>query len=197
MKCPQCGSNIGEDVEFCSCGKRVPNFEKKIQIRVGVRNEEINSTTPSPRGILINCSVCNKTVADVAEQCVHCGAPIAARFSVPWYQRKSVALCFLAGIMVVITGFVHIIKGSRLPHPDLVWKQSFGFSETVIDVDAIESMPYVVATSKYPLGVKTLQKHGYIETLEEIQSRVIRDSEERIKKRNAEIKSAFRKMMGQ
>lgn len=197
MKCVQCGSNIGDEVEFCSCGKRVPGFEKNAQLHIGAREREINPAPPPPIGILINCPVCNKTVADIAEQCVHCGAPIAARFHAPWYQRTSVALCFLAGILVVSIGFVHIIKGSKLPHPDLVWKQSFGFSETVVDVDVITSMPYIAATSKYPLGVKALQEHGYIEKFDDFQSRVQRDVNEEMKKRQAEIENDLRKLMGQ
>ncbi|MHC4753396.1 MAG: hypothetical protein ACYTFW_26475 [Planctomycetota bacterium] len=83
----------------------------------------------------------------------------------------------MAAILIVIGfGFVHVINGSSLPHPRIVHKDSFGYSETFINIDKITGMPWVFARSKYPIGCRILQKKGHIESDEARERRISKNS---------------------
>ncbi len=83
-----------------------------------------------------------------------------------WYERTSVTLCVAAALAVVGLGFVHIILGVTssygLPF-DLVFRDSFGYREMIVDVRELGALPYAVARFKYPLSLAALQKSGYID----------------------------------
>jgi hypothetical protein len=83
----------------------------------------------------------------------------------PWYERTSVTLC-VAGVLVVAGfGFIHVIIGVNSPYElpvDVVLKDSFGYDETFVNAGRILQMPYRVATARYPLGCKVLQRRGYM-----------------------------------
>lgn len=117
---------------------------------------------------LMECSQCHKQVPDTTKRCPHCGARAKGhRGTRPkkWHERTSVTLCVAAGLVVVGLGFIHVIIGVtssyQLPF-DIVLKDSFGYRETLVDAGRIQALPYAAATHKYPLGVKALQKGGYM-----------------------------------
>lgn len=82
-----------------------------------------------------------------------------------WYERTSVTLCVAAGMAIVGLGFLHIITGVTSPYGfpfDIVFRESFGYREMVVNVRKIGSLPYSVAKRRYPLSIEALQKRGYI-----------------------------------
>ena len=79
-----------------------------------------------------------------------------------------------ATVVIVGLGFVHVISGSNLPSHPIVLKDSFGYSETFINIDKITGMPWVFAKAKYPIGCKVLQDKGHIETDEAFEQRINR-----------------------
>jgi len=79
----------------------------------------------------------------------------------------------VAAILIVAGfGFIHVINGSSLSVPYVVNKNSFGYSETFINIDKITGMPWVFAKLKYPIGCKVLQDRGHIESNEAFELRV-------------------------
>jgi tetratricopeptide (TPR) repeat protein len=76
-----------------------------------------------------------------------------------------VTLCVAAGLVVVGLGFIHVITGVassyELPF-DILLKDSFGYRETLVDAGRIRALPYAAALHKYPLGVRVLQRRGYV-----------------------------------
>ncbi len=74
-------------------------------------------------------------------------------------------LCVAAGLVVVGLGFIHVVTGVtssyELPF-DILLKDSFGYRETLVDAGRIQALPYAAALHKYPLGVRVLQKRGYM-----------------------------------
>jgi hypothetical protein len=80
--------------------------------------------------------------------------------------------------LVIFLGLFHIVKGSNIIGFLLIPRSSFGFSEMVVDVDKITSMPMIAAMSSYPLGVKACQRRGLIETDEQFKRRTRQEFEE-------------------
>ncbi len=82
-------------------------------------------------------------------------------------------MLLVAAILIVAGfGFIHVINGSSLSVPYVVNKNSFGYSETFINIDKITGMPWVFAKLKYPIGCKVLQDRGHIESNEAFELRV-------------------------
>ncbi len=148
---------------------------------------------------LIQCKECKKQVSEEAEKCPHCGAP-GEKYKIfkekKWYKKTSVTL-FVASILIVIgIGFVHIITGSNLDLPfHIVLKDSFGYSETFVNIDKITGMPCMAAKSKYPIGCKVLGNNGYIESDEQFDRRVKREFEEDMKKTQSEFMEEYNEAM--
>jgi len=70
-----------------------------------------------------------------------------------------------AGLIVGGVGFIHVIIGVTSPYQlpfDIVLKDSFGYSETLVDARRIQALPYPAAARMYPLGVRVLQKRDYM-----------------------------------
>jgi tetratricopeptide (TPR) repeat protein len=82
-----------------------------------------------------------------------------------WHERTSVTLSVAAALVVVGLGFIHIITGVTSPYElpfDVVRKDRFGYGETLVNAKRIRALPYMAATRRYPLGVRVLQKAGYM-----------------------------------
>ncbi len=95
-----------------------------------------------------------------------------------WYQRTSVTLVVAAALAVFGLGFIHIVTGSNLDLPFYMeWKDSFGFSETFVNIDKITRMPWMFAKAEYPIGCHMLQKRGYIESDKAFERRTKREIE--------------------
>jgi DNA-directed RNA polymerase subunit RPC12/RpoP len=124
---------------------------------------------------LVPCEDCCRDISSRAERCPHCGAPTPntkVKLQKKWSHVAVVALLAAAIPIFIGFGFVHIITGSNLPAPDVVKKDSFGYSETFINIDKITGMPWLFAKSRHPIGCKVLQEKGYIESNESFMQRV-------------------------
>ena len=124
---------------------------------------------------LVPCEDCCRDISSRAERCPHCGAPTPntkVKLQKKWNHVAVVALLAAAITIFIGLGFVHIITGSNLPAPDVVKKDSFGYSETFINIDKITGMPWLFAKSRHPIGCKVLQEKGYIESNESFMQRV-------------------------
>lgn len=114
------------------------------------------------------------------------GAPKVKR----WYERTSVTLCVVAGLIVIGFGFIHVITGveSSLQLPvDVALKESFGYRETFINAAAIEALPYTAARLKYPLGCRVLQRRGYLPTGHTFEARTMVGQKQSIEQWQAEF----------
>jgi len=59
-------------------------------------------------------------------------------------------------------------------------RESFGFSETFINVDKITGMPWISAKSQYPLGCLILAREGIIESDAQLKNRTRREVQQEI-----------------
>ena len=84
----------------------------------------------------------------------------------------TVVLAIMAVVVVILSGFLHVVSGSTYKGSILVPKLSYGFSETFINADAVMGMPYIVAKSQLPLSVLALQRVGFLETEAQMQKRI-------------------------
>ena len=154
---------------------------------------------------LIQCKECNNTVSEQAEKCPHCGAPIKLVKTKPykhkkWYEQSSITLCIAAVLIILGFGFVHIITGitSPLGLPfDVALKSSLGYSETFVNADKVTSMPWIAAKSKYPLGCRVLQRKHYIESDDQFEERVQKETKEELEKAQKQINQEFEMAMQQ
>lgn len=111
----------------------------------------------------------NEKASREAKKCPHCGAPLedqSVKKPKKWYDRTTVTLCVAAGLIVIGMGFIHVITGVVSPYQlpfDVVFKESFGYRETLVQAEVIKSLPYSVAKLRYPLGCKALQRNNYME----------------------------------
>ncbi len=105
-----------------------------------------------------------------ADKCPHCGKPLNGSKvgkAKKWHERTSVTLCIAAGLALIGLGFIHVVTGvvSSLGLPfDVVFKESFGYRETLVDAEKIQALPYTAAKINYPRGCKALQQKGYLES---------------------------------
>jgi len=132
------------------------------------------------------CKDCGREISSKAERCPGCGAPTATtkakehikehiKRRKKWRGKLCAAAVLIAAAVVIVgLGFVHVISGSNLPSHRVILKDSFGYSETFINIDKITGMPWVFAKAKYPIGCKVLQDKGHIETDEEFEQRIKR-----------------------
>jgi hypothetical protein len=86
--------------------------------------------------------------------------------------KAAVMLLWIAILIVVGFGFIHVIDGANLSVPHVVLKSSFGYRETFINVDKITGIPWIFAKIKYPIGCKVLQDNGHIESDEAYAQRI-------------------------
>ena len=87
-------------------------------------------------------------------------------------KQGAVALCIL---LVVLIGNFHVIMGSDIFK--IVRRDSFGFSETIINTDEITGMPWLAAMSRFPIGIRVLQREGLLESDEAMQVRATRNAQ--------------------
>lgn len=141
----------------------------------------------------------NKHNDDKSVRCPNCGAPVKADAQdrpKKWHERTSVTLCIAAVLALIGLGFIHIITGvvSPLALPfDVVRKESFGYRETFVDAERIQSMPYTAAKIKYPLGCKALQRKGYLESGKVFETRTANHLKEDMERWQAEFAATLGK----
>jgi tetratricopeptide (TPR) repeat protein len=57
---------------------------------------------------------------------------------------------------------IGVVSPYQLPF-DVVLKESFGYSETIVNAEKIKLLPYSAAKKRYPLGCKALQRNNYMD----------------------------------
>jgi hypothetical protein len=105
-------------------------------------------------------------------------------------------LLVLLGLGVVIVGTCHVITGSEAG-VSIVRRQSLGFSEFFVNVDAITNMPYFSAKSRYPLGCRVLQDLGLIESDEQFNARIRRKLEAEMDEAQRKAEAEVRRLVGE
>ena len=96
-------------------------------------------------------------------------------------KRIGVVVAILLAI-VIFFGFIHIITGPDITGFRIVAKESFGYSETFINMAKVVGVPWIVCKTKYPISVSILQKYEYVETDEEHEARVQAELAEQTRK---------------
>lgn len=103
-------------------------------------------------------------------------------------------LCVAAGLVVVGLGFLHVITGVtssyQLPF-DILRKDSFGYRETLVKAKRIQALPYAAAMHRYPLGVRALQKGGYLPSGLEFEASMRAEQREDMQQWQAEFEKAL------
>ncbi len=156
--CPCCGEQNSDLDTYCQkCGADLADTQ-----------EHQSSTRP--------CPYCGESILYSAQKCKHCGEFLnksAMSRSTPksGSQGKIAVTIVLVVAIIIVLGNFHLVKGASIIGFRLVSRLSFGFSEMVVDVDKITSMPLIAAQSRYPLGVKACQRAGFIETDEQFKKR--------------------------
>lgn len=124
-------------------------------------------------------------------------APHESRGAKPpkrWYERTSVTLCVAAGLAVAGSGFIHIITGVRSPYGlpfDIVLRDSFGYREMLVNAERIQALPYTAAVLRYPLGIRALQKRGYLPSGRGYGARMVAEQRESMERWRAEFEEAL------
>lgn len=114
------------------------------------------------------CDRCHEQIPDTVRRCPRCRARVRRRRNAgpgKWYEKTSVTLCVAAGLTVIGVGFIHVIVGVTSPYQlpfDIVPRDSFGYRETLVNARTIQTLPYQAAMHKHPIGVRVLQKRGYL-----------------------------------
>lgn len=107
----------------------------------------------------------------------------SATVSLPKSQAGAITfLIILVLAIVIFFGNVHIISGGGLAAPRVVRKESFGFSETFVNIDTITHMPWIAAESRYPLSCAVLQREGLIESDQELRQQRDKEMHDAIQK---------------
>jgi len=105
-----------------------------------------------------------------------------------------VTLCVAAGLVVIGLGFIHVVTGVtssyQLPF-DIIRRDSFGYREAVVNARKIQALPYAAAVHKYPLGVRALQKGGYMPSGLEFEARMATEQRESVQQWQAEFEETL------
>jgi hypothetical protein len=114
------------------------------------------------------CPSCGAVYAKVEAYYAQAAARVAREAHLPTKPKsRSFAIraliLLVVGVGLFVTNF-HIISGSNISGLKIVKRLSFGFSEFLINVDEISGLPYISVASKYPLGVKILQREKILES---------------------------------
>jgi hypothetical protein len=91
------------------------------------------------------------------------------------------AVCLLLIVLAFISNY-HVVTGGGVGMK-IVQRESFGFNEIFIDIDSITGMPYIAAKSRYPIGLKVLQRERLIESDDEFKDRLKNEKYEKALKR--------------
>ena len=174
-RCPTC--NAVQNVEYSPIMSRTLRCHK-CGARFVVGASKSKSDVEWKGGFqrsLVPCEDCCRDISSRAERCPYCGAPTPntkIKQQKRWRQAAVVALLAASVTVFIGLGFIHVINGSNLSHPNIVKKEAFGYSETFVNIDKITGMPWLFARSRHPIGCRILQDNGYIESNESFLQRV-------------------------
>ena len=151
------------------------------------------------------CPFCAEEILAMARKCKHCGSdlemkspeeedtspptPMLKKNIPPWVL---IVLIAIAGLLFF--GNFHIITGGSVG-TNVVRRDTFGFSEVFVNVDAITSMPWISAKSRFPLGCRVLAREGIIESDEAFKARLQRETEEEFNKTMRDIQEETERLL--
>ena len=98
-----------------------------------------------------------------------------------WTSNLIILLVIITITVVIFLGNFHIITGGGVGLK-VAKRDSFGFTESFIDVNAITGMPWIAAQYRYPYGCRVLAREGIIESNDEFKKRITRDMQQEINK---------------
>lgn len=206
--CPYCGKSIAQNVVICvNCGMDF-RTGKKIEIQYASTATTLRDSE-SPQENLHSlskpCFFCGKPIHSSETMCKHCeeirnSAIKKSRNREPQNipaQPPSFNMNRVLWVSVLVVAFIlsfHIITGGDVGFK-IVRRNGFGISEFIINVDAITGTPWFMATSKYPIGCKVLQRENIIESDEvrayRVSALVDQKMEESMKKAEKLMKDAM------
>lgn len=121
------------------------------------------------------CRNCGAEINASATNCQTCGGRAVVHQEPPIAETRRVsyvAIALALASLALVLGNFHIITGKNVGLK-IATRESFGFSEILVNADTITSIPIIAAVMKYPLGVHILQRDGYIESFDDMQKRVM------------------------
>jgi len=110
----------------------------------------------------------------------------------PRDQKQMVLLVVALVLIASAIGNVHIITGSHIKGFKIFRKDSFGFTETFINVDMVTGMPWIAARSRFPIGCSVLQREDLIESDEAFEGRNKREFERKMEDAQKETQRLLR-----
>jgi len=93
-------------------------------------------------------------------------------------------------ILGIFVGNFHFLLGENV-QDRIVRRESFGFSEFIVDMSTITHMPYLDAKRQHPKGVAILQREHLIESEASFQNRVRGEVVNELVKIAVELDKAF------
>lgn len=147
------------------------------------------------------CQYCGGEILSDAIKCKHCreflhGLMRSKTEKKRWYEKTFVNLLvasvLVPSLILFGLGFIHIITGSNLNSPfHIEYKDSFGLSESFINIDKITGMPWIAAQTKYPIGCRILTNKGYIESDKDFKNKIRKEIADEVAKTDREFAAAF------
>lgn len=136
--------------------------------------------------MMLPCPECKKQISSRATACPHCGCPtpdqtqaapanqVQPESQDPWTQPISIpwrlVLPTIGAGLILFLSMYHIVWIRSVPTP--IRRTSLSLSEPMSNLDEISGVPWIAATSKFPLTVKALQQAGVLESDEARQQRI-------------------------
>jgi len=151
------------------------------------------------------CPYCAEEILLAAIRCKHCQSDLVGQVQsardLPQERsvlQRPVSPWVLVGIFAILValffGNFHIVSGKS--GTTVVRRESFGYSEAFINVDAITGMPWLAAKGRYPLGCRVLQREGLIESDEAFRDRIEQESRDWVEKAMREAEEQTRRLFG-
>ena len=110
------------------------------------------------------CPFCAEKILAMAQKCKYCGSDLNAhtkkdiksisdKKSLSW---KNPFILITISIAIIFFGTSHIVTGKNVFK--IMERESFGFSEMFINVDALRGMTWIAAESQFPLSCRVLAR---------------------------------------
>ena len=178
VNCPRCGTSL-----------EVP-YESQRPVLSPPPNIPVPPVPSSPVALrpesnTRRCPFCAEEIKNTAIQCKHCGSMLSVprsqahpnvmkRHSLPTNRTSIQSPYVIAGSMLVVAlvlslGFFHIVRLNDTPFFDVVPKEHFTYSLSIVSLDYViqcyNQRPIAVGLHGEPLLdnlVEGLERHGYI-----------------------------------
>lgn len=204
--CTQCGKElqvpeqyIGQSGTCKYCGKKTlvapppRQYSKETYDFEVATDQESGGKRGDPhpvieegrKSLLRECPYCAETIQQDARICKHCktdltGGLVSSKPDLKSLKDAIITIVLLLIVVGLLFMNFHVITGENVGFK-VVRRSSFGFSEFIINVDAITGMPWFSAKTKYPLGCKVLEREGMIESDDAFKRRIQDETEQEMR----------------